>query len=239
HLPQDRTAARFPQIMRYCAQYGLDITKERIPVSPAAHYMMGGVKTNAWGETNIRNLCAAGETACTGVHGANRLASNSLLETVVFAKRVINRTLDPERRPTASDPAAIRLPEPASEARLGAPERREGDSTARSGASTPSLHLSEQGLSLANLQTLMWDRVGIVRDGDGLAEAALTLALWQSSMPEPHDRPSQELANLLLAGRLATEGALVRQESRGAHYRTDFPGPDDAWLKHIVFRNDA
>ena len=87
HLPPERTAARFPQIMRYCRQHGLDITKEPIPVSPAAHYMMGGVRTNAWGETNMRNLYACGETACTGVHGANRLASNSLLETVVFAKR--------------------------------------------------------------------------------------------------------------------------------------------------------
>ena len=110
HLPPERTAARFPQIMRYCAQYGLDITKERIPVSPAAHYMMGGVRTNAWGETNIRNLYAAGETACTGVHGANRLASNSLLETVVFAKRVINRTLDPQHHPTAPTEAPCACP---------------------------------------------------------------------------------------------------------------------------------
>jgi L-aspartate oxidase len=89
HLPPERVLARFPQISHYCAEHGLDITKERIPVSPAAHYMMGGVRTNAWGETNIANLYACGETACTGVHGANRLASNSLLETVDFAKRVV------------------------------------------------------------------------------------------------------------------------------------------------------
>jgi L-aspartate oxidase len=85
----------------------------------------------------------------------------------------------------------------------------------------------------------MWEKVGIVRDGAGLAEAALTLALWQRSMPEQSDRPSQELANLLAAGRLATEAALIRTESRGAHYRTDFPHTEDAWLKHIVFRSDA
>jgi L-aspartate oxidase len=239
HLPPARTAARFPQIMSYCAKYGLDITKERIPVSPAAHYMMGGVRTNSWGETNIRNLYAAGETACTGVHGANRLASNSLLETIVFAKRVINRTLESNRNPTAPDRSAIRLPDTLSEARKSAVYNPEGIALPRVGAPARALPFAEQGLSLANLQTLMWDKVGIVRDGAGLAEAALTLALWQRSMPAPSDRPSQELANLLMAGRLAAEGALIRQESRGAHYRTDFPHTDDAWLKHIVFRNDA
>jgi L-aspartate oxidase len=239
HLPPDRTAARFPQIMRYCAQYGLDITKERIPVSPAAHYMMGGVRTNAWGETNVRNLYAAGETACTGVHGANRLASNSLLETVVFAKRVINRTLDPQHNPTTPDLRAVRLPDTLSEARKSAIYNPVGIALPRVGAPARALPFAEQGLSLANLQTLMWEKVGIVRDGAGLAEAALTLALWQRSMPEPSDRPSQELANLLAAGRLATEAALIRTESRGAHYRTDFPHAEDAWLHHIVFRNDA
>jgi L-aspartate oxidase len=227
HLPPERTAARFPQIMRYCRQYGLDITKEPIPVSPAAHYMMGGVRTNAWGETNLRNLYAAGETACTGVHGANRLASNSLLETVVFAKRVIERTLAAGRRPVTPDAGAIRLP-PADLSGEGAAEglSRAGD-------------FAEQPLSLANLQGLMWDKVGIVRDGDGLIEAARTLAMWERLAPPPEDRPSQELANLLLVGRIVTEAALLRQESRGAHYRTDFPSPSDAWLRHIVFRGDA
>jgi L-aspartate oxidase len=239
HLPPERTTARFPQITRYCAQYGLDITKERIPVSPAAHYMMGGVRTNAWGETNVPNLYAAGETACTGVHGANRLASNSLLETVVFAGRVISRTLDPDRRPSVPDPAAVRLPDPQSDARKSAIYNPAGTDLPRVGAPARALPFAETGLSLANLQTLMWDKAGIVRDGAGLAEAALTLALWQRSMAEPHDRPSQELANLLLAGRLVTEAALIRRESRGAHYRSDFPHSNDAWRHHIVFRNDA
>ncbi len=236
HLPPERTAARFPQIRRYCAQYGLDITKEPIPVSPAAHYMMGGVRTNAWGETNIRNLFACGEAACTGVHGANRLASNSLLETVVFAKRIVARTLSGESRPTPPSPQATPLPSDPEAALKSGIFRPEGLALPRAGAPARALPFAEAALNLANLQSLMWDKVGIVRNGEGLAEASLTLSMWDRSAPEPSDRPSHELANLLLAGRLVTEGALARRESRGAHYRTDFPHPDDAWRRHIIFR---
>jgi L-aspartate oxidase len=238
-LPPDRVAVRFPQIMRYCARYGLDITKERIPVSPAAHYTMGGVRTNTWGETNVRNLYAAGEAACTGVHGANRLASNSLLETVVFAKRVVERTLDPERAPVEHYGGAIRLPDSLDEARKTGVYRAGGDMPTRIGAPARALPFAETALSLSNLQALMWDKVGIVRDGPGLAEAALTLTMWQRSAPPPSDRPSHELANLLLTARIVTEAALLRQESRGAHYRTDFPEPLDAWRHSLIFRNDA
>lgn len=109
----------------------------------------------------------------------------------------------------------------------------------RIGAPARALPFAETALSLANLQSLMWDKVGIVRDGEGLAEAALTLSMWERLAPTPSDRPSHELRNLLVAGRLATEAALIRQESRGAHYRTDFPHPDEAWRRHIVFRRDA
>jgi L-aspartate oxidase len=228
-LPPERTAVRFPQIMRYCAQYGLDITKEPIPVSPAAHYTMGGVRTNAWGETNIRNLYACGETACTGVHGANRLASNSLLETIVFARRIIDRTLDENRHATEPVEDAIALPE-----RFGAVSGGYGrprSATAVAGVET--------ALSLAALQSLMWERVGIVRSGDGLYEAAMTLAAWETTAVRNQDRPSQELNNLLLCSRLATEAALIRTESRGAHYRTDYPDTIESWRHHTVFRKDA
>ena len=92
HLPPHTITTRFPHIYRFCLDRGLDITRDQIPVAPAAHYMIGGVRTNSWGETNIAGLFAAGEVACTGVHGANRLASNSLLEAIVFSKRIVERT---------------------------------------------------------------------------------------------------------------------------------------------------
>ncbi len=209
HLPAARITARFPQIYRYCLDHGVDITRAPVPVSPAAHYMMGGVRTNTWGETTVRRLYACGEVACTGVHGANRLASNSLLETVVFAKRIVERTIaspDGCAEPCA-DTVDLRTPE--------------------SGQAPP---------DRASLQSLMWDKVGIVRDGSGLAAAAAALGAWQRAQPRPHDRPSHELANLLVAGRLMAEAALIREESRGAHYRTDFAETREEWRRHITFR---
>jgi L-aspartate oxidase len=201
---------------------------------------MGGVRTNTWGETNIGNLYAAGEAACTGVHGANRLASNSLLETVVFAKRVVERTLDPNREPVAPYGGALRLPESLGEqARKTGVYRAGGDVPTRIGTPARALPFAETALSLSNLQALMWDKVGIVRDGPGLAEAALTLTMWQRSAPPASDRPSHELANLLQTARIVTEAALLRQESRGAHYRSDFPDTLDAWQHSIIFRKDA
>ena len=210
HLPPSRVTSRFPQIYRFCLDHGLDITTDRIPVSPAAHYTMGGVRTNTWGETNIRGLYACGEAACTGVHGANRLASNSLLETIVFAKRVIQRSLLKELKVNEASAEAVSLSQP-------------------SPADVPPLDLGA-------LQSLMWDKVGIVRDGRSLAEAEAVISAWQASLGEPTDRPSHELANLLLCARLVTEGALMREESRGAHYRSDFPERSQAWHRHIVFR---
>lgn len=213
HLPAARIITRFPQIYRFCLDHGLDITRQPIPVSPAAHYTVGGIRTNVWGETTIPGIYACGECASTAVHGANRLASNSLLETMVFAKRVIRRTLDSPGGSAEPTPDAIDLSPPVP------------------GEAPP--------LSRPALQALMWEQVGIVRDASSLSRAKAVLRAWQATMPPPSDRASHELANLLVCARLVTEAALLREESRGAHYRSDFPQPRDEWRRHIVFRKGA
>ncbi len=214
HLPSRTITTRFPHIYRFCLEHGLDITKDLIPVAPAAHYMIGGVKINSWGETNVTGLFACGETACAGVHGANRLASNSLLEAVVFSKRIIQKTSGGVK----IEPLAV-------------------------SQSAEAYHLLDRrqvphaipASSLSALQILHWDKVGIIRNREGLAQAADTLAAWQNSLPQPTDRPSYELSNLILTGRLVTEAALLREESRGAHFRTDFPQSLSPWQHHIIF----
>jgi L-aspartate oxidase len=216
HLPRYVITNRFPQIYRFCLDHGLDITQNLIPVAPAAHYIMGGVRTNSWGETNIAGLFAVGETACTGVHGANRLASNSLLEAVVFAQRIVEGTLKkttPERTPSrlGDDVRSSLSPRPTSKA-----------------VTSP---------SLSTLQALIWDKVGIIRSREDLTEAADILAAWQQCLPQPKDRPSHELANLVVTARLVTEAALLREESRGAHFRSDFPQSSPEWQRHIVLVN--
>lgn len=212
HLPARVVSTRFPKIYRFCLDHGLDITSSMIPVVPAAHYSMGGVKTNYWGETSVAGLFASGEVACTGVHGANRLASNSLLEVLVFGKRIVERTkqqVDPAG-PETEDVICL---------------------TERDSDVGPPIPLSQTAL-----ESLLWDNVGILRSGDRLKEAADILATWERSLKLPTDRPSHELANMVLAGRLIAEAALIRTESRGAHFRSDFPETSDAWRRHIVFR---
>jgi L-aspartate oxidase len=216
HLPPQMVTTRFPHIFRFCFDRGLDITRVMIPVAPAAHYMIGGVKTNSWGETNINGLFATGETACTGVHGANRLASNSLLEAIVFSKRIIERTQGKSKE----------KPAPA-EGRPKDMYTTPGQRPAPRVVPVP---------NLASLQQLHWDKAGIIRDRDGLNQAAVILAAWQAAMPRPTDQPSYELSNLILAGRLLTEAALIREESRGAHFRSDFPQSSPRWQHHIVWR---
>jgi L-aspartate oxidase len=232
HLPPRLVTTRFPRIYRFCRQHGLDITKGLIPVAPAAHYLMGGIKVYECGETNISGLFAAGETACTRVHGANRLASNSLLESVVFAKRVVERT-EMMANPAVIASAAQRPRKCPSEEELQARQRvREEPHFLPERETLPGV----EDLNLPNLQALMWDKVGIIRSGESLSEAANTLATWQSLLPQPIDRPSSELGNLVLCGRIMTEAALLREESRGAHFRTDFPQALPEWQRHTVFR---
>jgi L-aspartate oxidase len=215
HLPPNTITTRFPHIYRFCLDRGLDITRSQIPVAPAAHYMIGGVKTNSWGETNIIGLFATGEVACTGVHGANRLASNSLLEAIVFSKRIVERTKSKAKEKVATE------------------EKVKDIYTSLGQRPVP------RGLpppSLAVLQQLHWDKVGIIRDKEGLNQAAGILAAWQHSSPRPTDQPSYELSNLMLTGRLLTEAAFIREESRGAHFRSDFPQSSPKWQCHIIWR---
>ena len=217
HLSSRLITTRFPHIYRFCREHGLDITRGLIPVAPAAHYVMGGVKVNTWGETSIARLFAAGETACTGVHGANRLASNSLLESVVFSKRIVQRT-EMTAAPEGCQPSAVSC-------LCCLPERE----------ALPRV----PPLNLPNLQSLMWDKVGIIRSGKSLKEGASILAAWERVLPQPGDRPSYELSNLVLCARLVTEAALLREESRGAHFRTDFPETSPEWQRHIVFKKNG
>ena len=220
HLKPEYVSGRFPTIYRFCLNHGLDIEKEPIPVAPAAHYMMGGVRTNVWGETNVPGLYACGEVACTGVHGANRLASNSLLETLIFGYRIVQRTRDGAGGGPIATSSHVEW-------------------TVHHVGEQPLPQIVPPPLNLAALQSAMWEKVGIVRAGERLQEAAAILAAWDHSLEDPADEPSHELANLVTVGRLVTEAALLRRESRGAHYRSDYPEPSDNWLRHILFRRNS
>jgi len=205
--------ARFPQIYRFCLENGIDITKQWIPVAPAAHYMIGGVRVNSWGETSIPGLFAAGEVACTGAHGANRLASNSLLEVLVFGKRIIEKTSSMDYTTPLEDFHVTCV-------RHRLMKRKPVQDT--------------PVFSLEYLQKMLWDEAGIIRSKKSLTEAAEVLTTWQESIPLPRNRQTYELANLVLGGRLMVEAALLREESRGTHFRSDFPGSSLAWRKHII-----
>jgi L-aspartate oxidase len=201
---------RFPTIYEYCLHYGLDLTADWIPVAPAAHYMMGGVRTDLHGETNIKRLFACGEASSTGVHGANRLASNSLSEAVVFARRIVERI---HRLTPPAKPAAFRCQE----------DRR----------AAPAGTIIERRLKL---QKMMVRYVGLKREGDGLAKALeelyRQLPIYQACLTK---REEFEFANLLTCALLIAESALAREESRGAHCREDFPERDDLrWHRHTI-----
>jgi len=210
----DFVRRRFPGIAATCAGLGIDIGRERIPVSPCAHYMMGGVKTALSGRTSIPGLLAAGEVACTGVHGANRLASNSLLEGLVFGARAGKAALDD--RTTSSG-----------EEVQGSDRIRSIDATA-----APAI--------VSALKKLMWDEVGIIRDGGGLRRALAAILELETGLDvRPLTRPGLEARNLLFVGRLITESALSREESRGSHYRADFQGREPGRGRHAVIAPGA
>lgn len=207
-------AARFPGAVRTCRRFGIDASRELIPVTPAAHYHMGGVAVDADGRSSVEGLWAVGEVACSGLHGANRLASNSLLEGLVFGARVA-RALAGERS-AASDPA-----DAGARARPSAPARYwESDGTL-----PPEVRL--------RIRTLMWKLAGVVRSASGLAKAVDSLAEIEREV-SPSIPPSRR--NLLLAARMVAHAARARTESVGSHYRADAPeGPDRA-PRHSVLQ---
>src|SRR2546428_8318731 len=216
HLKASHVKARFPRIYSTCFQYNIDITTDLIPIRPAAHYAMGCVRTDLQGRTSLPALYAAGEAATTGVHGANRLASNSLLEGLVFGARAGRKMRD---------------------------ELRHGPAKARS---KPRVAYSngpvDAGLEelVREMQELMWDEVGIVRAGARLKRAIEHLEKLTPRVAHPKTRRSYEASNILTAGVLVARSALAREESRGAHYRTDFPAHDDKkFLKHSVVKGDS
>ena len=224
-LDPDFVHERFPLISDACRLAGLDLARDRIPVGPAAHYIMGGVQTDLDGRTSIPGLFAAGEVACTGVHGANRLASNSLLEGLVFGARAgcaMREEASRVRRPDGLEPPTGQRP-----------SLRTSDPAQRLTADT------------TELTRLMWQDVGLFRDREGLSR---TIDVFESAWREldgrlrdgpPLHEADWRTASIVTVGRLIAKAALRREESRGGHYRSDFPDRDDVhWKKRVPERRE-
>ena len=221
HLDPDYVVRRFPTIADMCRQLRLDLATDPIPISPAAHYVMGGVATDVWGRTSLKGLFAAGEVACTGVHGANRLASNSLLEGLVFGAR-----------------AAIAMQEPPTAAELGTDRRL---ASTMSGFGARGSGLDRRSLTTTEVRDLMWKSVGLFRTREGLEDSVGKLdasyAAHRDALANARadDGDAWKQFNLVTVARLIARAALRRLESRGAHYRADFPERDDIhWKAHVV-----
>ena len=209
-LTHDRTPefirARFPRVYETCLRYGVDISREAAPVHPAAHYAMGGVATDLNGQTSLGRLFAAGEAACTGVHGANRLASNSLLEGVVFGARAgaAMRALSNESVLPCGDEVAIEFPK----------------------------------ITEARVRELAWENCGILRDAEGLSDTSRELRETPMARNSQADLPLYDLRNIHAVASLIARCGLDRRESRGGHFRTDYPEKDPAFQKPSLISNN-
>jgi len=220
HLDPDYVRRRFPTIAAMCAQVGLDLARDRIPVGPAAHYIMGGVDSDVWGRTSVAGLFAAGEVACTGLHGANRLASNSLLEGLVFGARAAQAMTESlQVAPLKRDRIMAD----------GSGLMADG----KDGSHRPSA-LSHQPLAMTSVRDLMWRSVGLFRTREGLARAVVALEAADAAAYSA-DAAGARHRNLVTVARLIARAALRREESRGGHFRQDFPQRDDIhWKVHLV-----
>lgn len=208
HLDPEKIRKRFPNIFEKCAELGIDMT-DRIPVAPAAHYTVGGVKTDLTGRTNIPHLYVCGELASSGIMGANRLASNSLIECLVFGKRAVEDSVRNRRE----DPIPETMP-------LFSLDREKLDAY----------------LSLKNkVADIMTQEAGIIRTENGLQEGLETLLrLEQTEIFEENEYYSLVSKNLLTVAELIIRSALFRKESRGGHFRSDYPTPNDDYVCHII-----
>jgi L-aspartate oxidase len=202
-------ARRFPTILAACERHGIDPVNEPIPVLPAAHYASGGVRTDLWGRTSVPGLYACGEVACTGVHGANRLASNSLLEGLVFAQRIASVLADDIER----------------------------DASVPSGATEASTLLDPD--VRPEIQRIMTAGSGVLRDGPGLERAAAELAALASRTTDRPRTEAWEVTNLHTVASLIVASARRREETRGSHWRSDFPDASDEWRGHLVSAFDG
>jgi L-aspartate oxidase len=237
HLKADFLRERFPNIFETCMRYGLDLTKDQLPVSPAAHYVMGGVRTDTHGRTTLPALYAAGEVACTGVHGANRLASNSLLEGLVFGARA---------GAAAIEGSSLGLPQgmwaaPQLRQRIEMSQMTElpsgGSASQRRPESAPvDFDLSEWRLDprvKRRVQEVMWRKAGLIRRADDLESAIEEFTTMAA------ENVNERTRNFVTLARLMAEAALWREESRGGHFREDFPARDDEhWRVHSAQRLD-
>ncbi|MGD0547579.1 MAG: FAD-binding protein, partial [Terracidiphilus sp.] len=219
---------RFPGISAELARYSLDLGRDLIPVRPAAHYLMGGIRTDLYGRTTLPGLYAAGEAACTGVHGANRLASNSLLEGLVFGARAALSMLDdclPQGR--------------------SLPQGQEIEAAPQPPAPLSAIVKDKLEEIIANLQASMWAYAGLLRDESTLrlgfaAQQACAAALAELSAPGKGSRRLTEALAMNCVAHAILASARARTESRGAHFRNDFPQRDDAhFQKHSVFGSDG
>ncbi|MBF0518543.1 MAG: L-aspartate oxidase [Nitrospirae bacterium] len=214
HLDKDYVKRRFPMIYTTCLKYDIDITSELVPISPAAHYMMGGVRTDNYGRTNIKGLFAAGEVADTGVHGANRLASNSLLEGLVFGQRAGMSALNENVDYSSFKSSDIVL-----------------------SSKTDTIEEPDELRSL--LRKLMWEKAGIIRCNISLTEAFGVLEKWGHILTSNYmTRYENEIKNMFQTSFLIVTAALYRKNSIGAHFRSDFPKKTDISLYHITLKKN-